>query len=366
MILPSRGLRPAACGALLLGIAVGAVRCGGGPPGGAPGGPVASGESLETILSHADAAFRDADYVEAQKTYEEALKAAPDHGPATANLGACYLLNRKVRKARELLQAYLARHPGDADARLVLARVFIRLGDLEAAAGALRAVLRSRPGLLVAHYNLGFVAYRARRYDEAVEHLKASVELKPDLPEAHYKLGLTYLALGRQDEAIASLEKAAAIDPRHVGARFNLANAYARAGRMREAREEQAVYADLSGRSKAQQEKDTQIKASSVRAIRYIQENKYAEALAEYEALARRHPGHAPLHNEIGRLQIRLGQRQQAFESLRKAVSIDARLSEPHYLLAGLYRDMGDAAAADRELEIVATLEAIPEGKSGY
>jgi tetratricopeptide (TPR) repeat protein len=366
MIHTLRSLRPAARDALLLGIALACVRCDGAPPGGAPAAPAPQGETLETILSHADAAFVEADYDEAQKTYELALEAAPNHGPATVNLGTCYLLNRQVRKAQGLLERYLASHPDDADARLVLARVFIRLGDLPAAAEALRAVLKSRPGLVVAHYNLGFVAHRARLYEEALVHLKTTIELKPDLPEAHYKLGLTCLALGRLDEAIASLEKAVAVDPRHIGARFNLANLYARAGRMREAREQQAAYADLSGRSETEQEKETQIKASSVRAIRLINEKKYAEALAEYEALAGRHPDHAPLYSEIGRLQMRLGHRREAFESLRQAVQLDGRLSEPHYLLAGLYREMGDAAAADRELEVVAALEAIPEGKSGY
>src|SRR5207245_8341952 len=69
-------------------------------------------------------------------------------------------------------------------------------------------------------------------------------------------LPISYLALKRYPESIASLEQAVRVDPKHVGARFNLVNAYARAGRMKEAEKQQAVYADLSGHSKAQKEKD--------------------------------------------------------------------------------------------------------------
>ena len=323
-------------------------------------------ESLQTTLQHADSSFRDGDYGEARKAYEQVLQISPGHPQATANLATCYLKDRAVMKAQELLLAYLAGHPDDPAALMVMARARMRQGELGPAADALRQVLKTHPDFVMAHYNLGFVGYRSRRYDEAEAHLKRALELKPDLPDGHYTLGLTYLALGRYPEAIASLERAVAIDPKHVGARFNLANACARAGRMKEAEKHQAIYAEISGRSKAHQEKETQIKTSSVKAIQFQLDKKYPEALAEYQKLAGSYPDHAPLQSEIGQLQIRLGRRDEAFASLRKAVELDPKLSDPHYLLAGLYRERGEAQAADRELELFAALEAIPEGKSGY
>jgi tetratricopeptide (TPR) repeat protein len=339
---------------------------GGGRDAGGPGPPTATSESLDVVLSHADSSFQDGDYVEAQKAYEQAVQIDPNLSRPTASLATCYLKNRLVKKAHDLLEGFLARHPEDAGARLVLARVLVRLGDLEGASAALRRVLESNPDLVAAHYNLGHVAYRSRHYDEAETHLKASLELRPDLPDAHYTLGLTYLALRRYPEAIASLERAVQADPKHVGARFNLANANARAGRMQEAARQQAVYAELSGRSKSQKEREAQIKASSVKAIQFKLDKKYPEALAEYESLAARFPDHAPIYNEIGQLLIHLGRRDEAFEALTKAIQIDPKLSDPHYLLSGLYRERGDSQAAERELTTFAALETIPEGKSGY
>lgn len=346
--------------------------CGGG--GDRPAAPVGAGrqqgapasESLQTTLQHADSSFRDGDYGEARKAYEQVLLISPGHPRATANLATCYLKDRAVKKAQDLLLGYLAGHPDDPAALMVLARARVRQGELGAAAEALRQVLKTHPDFVMAHYNLGFVSYRSRDYDDAEAHLKRAVELKPDLPDGHYTLGLTCMALKRYPEAIASLERAVAIDPKHVGARFNLANACARAGRMKEAERHQAVYAELSGRSKAHQEKETQIKTSSVKAIQFLLDKKYPEALAEYEKLAESYPDYAPLRSEIGQLQIRLGRRDEAFASLRKAIELDPKLSDPHYLLAGLYRERGDAQAADRELETFAALETIPEGKSGY
>jgi tetratricopeptide (TPR) repeat protein len=323
-------------------------------------------ESLQIVMAHAEESFRDGDYVEAQMAYEQALQIEPGQARATVNLATCYLKNRFVKKAQDLLEVYLARHPDDPAARLVQARTLMRLGDLQAAGDSLRQVLRTNPDLVMAHYNLGFVAYRSGRYAEAEEHLKRACELKPDLPDAFYTLGLTSLALKRYPEAIASLEKAVQVDPKHVGARFNLANAYARAGRLQDAEKQQAVYADLSGHSKSQKERETQIKASSVKGIQFLLDKKYPEALQEYQVLSGRFPDDASIHSQIGQILIILSRRDEAFTALRKATELDPKLSDPHYLLSGLYRERGDAQAADRELTTFAALETIPEGKSGY
>ena len=126
------------------------------------------------------------------------------------------------------------------------------------------------------------------------------------------------------------------------------------------------MYADLSGHSKSQKERETQIKASSVKAIQLLLDKKYPEALREYRDLSSRFPDDASIYSEIGRILILLSQRDEAFAALKKAAELDPKLSDPHYLLAGLYRERGDAQAAERELTTFAALETIPEGKSGY
>jgi tetratricopeptide (TPR) repeat protein len=242
----------------------------------------------------------------------------------------------------------------------------VRQAQFQDAAVELRRVLETDPDNLLAHYNLGFIAYRSRDYDTAMQHLKRTLELRPDHPEAHYTLGLTYMALGRYDDAVASLERAIAIDPKHVGAHFNLASAAARAGRMDLAQREQKVYAEISGRSKAEAERAEQVKAASLKAVEALMAAKYDEALVEYQKLLADNRDYAPLYNDIGRVQLKLGRRQEALESLRRAAELDPKLSEPHYLLSNLYRELGDEPSSSRERAIFAALETIPEGKSAY
>src|SRR5262245_32757140 len=117
-----------------------------GCPGGttqAPGGEAEA--SLATALAHGDSAFRDSDYDEAQTAYEHALQIEPDNARAVAALGTCYLKNRQVKKASDLLSDHLRRHPENAAARLVLARAFLRQAEYGPAAGAPREVLKADP-----------------------------------------------------------------------------------------------------------------------------------------------------------------------------------------------------------------------------
>jgi tetratricopeptide (TPR) repeat protein len=344
-------------------LAILALGCAGGS---ADKGAEDSSATLEAALAHGDAAFKDGQYAEAAAAYESAVKINRDQPKAVVALATSRLKVHQEKGAHDLLVDYLSRHPDDTAARLVLARSLVRQADFDTAAVELRRVLEKDPDNLLAHYNLGFIAYKSSRYDEAETHLRRTIALRPDHPEAHYTLGLVDLARGRNDEAVKELQEAIRIDPKHVGAHFNLAAAAARSGDMALAEKEQRAYAELSGRNKAETERAEQVKAQSLPAVQHMMAGEYAAALEEYRKLLARYPDHAPLLNDIGRVQMRLGQRQEALATLKRAEEIDPRLSEPHYLLANLYGETGDTEAAARELRIFSGLETIPEGKSGY
>jgi tetratricopeptide (TPR) repeat protein len=346
-------------GALLLGL----IGCAGGS---AEKNGADSAATLDAALQHGNAAFKDGEYAEAAAAYETALTIDADQPKAVVGLATCRLKVHQVKGAHDLLADHLTRHPEDAPARLVLARALVREADFDQAAIELRKVLEKDPDNLLAQYNLGFIAYRSARYDEAEKYLTRTLALRPDHPEAHYTLGLVDLARGRNDEAVKELQEAIRIDPKHVGAHFNLAAAAARSGDLALAEKEQRAYAELSGRNKAETERAEQVKAQSLPAVQHMMAGEYAAALEEYRKLLARYPDHAPLLNDIGRVQMRLGQRQEALATLKRAEEIDPRLSEPHYLLANLYGETGDTEAAARELRIFSGLETIPEGKSGY
>ena len=355
-------LIPVLAAALVAGVL--ALSCAGGSSG--ENQKVDASEALAAALDHGEAAFKDGDYSEAGKAFEEARRLQPDNARAVVAGATCMLKTHQVKGAHDLLADYLSRHGGDVAARLTFARTLLREADFDAAAVELRKVREADPKNLLALYNLGFISYRDGRYDEAEQALRDAIQVRPEHPEAHYTLGLTYLAQGRSADALTEFKETVRLDPNHVGGHFNLAKAAALAGQGDLALSEQKAFASLSGKTKSETERAEQVKAQSLKAVQALMSEDFEAALREYQALLVRYPDHAPLYNDIGRVQLRLGRRDDALASLRRAADLDPRLSEPHYLLATLYRERGDQPAAEKELRTFATLETIPEGKSGY
>ena len=128
-----------------------------------------------------------------------------------------------------------------------------------------------------ARQNLGLVHYFARRYDEAITQFREALDLDPNFGQAHVMLGRTYVAKGLPDRAVEELELARGL----LGARPDVvtptAYVLARAGRR-------------------------------------------SEALATLDELRRIAKPRDPSPFRIAYVQIGLGETDQAFEWLRKAL----------------------------------------------
>jgi predicted regulator of Ras-like GTPase activity (Roadblock/LC7/MglB family)/predicted Zn-dependent protease len=71
------------------------------------------------------------------------------------------------------------RHPGNADAHDLLARITADRGELDRASGAWETVLRIAPTHVGARKGLGFLCFQQGRLEEAEAHLSAAAECDP-------------------------------------------------------------------------------------------------------------------------------------------------------------------------------------------
>lgn len=158
--------------------------------------------------------FRDQDF-EAARAGFEARFAAGDHGPGTVMpLSRLYMQEGNVARAAELIEAYVAREPGQIEARELLGTLYRdaqRLGDyLE----TLEEIAVLRPTEDVFRELASFYAFHGD-YDKQVDALKRLVALRPDDRDAAVDLGKLLAVRGRHAEAAEVL---AAIDDHAEGA----------------------------------------------------------------------------------------------------------------------------------------------------
>ena len=129
---------------------------------------------------------------------------------------------------RNVLQQILAKAPGQAQARNLLAAVFYNLGNFEAAAEHWEQFAKTRPKNGDAQTNLAEVYRVLKKYDRAEEHGRRSVELDPESSAAHNNLGIILQEMGRLPAAMEHIDKAIELEPGFAKAHSNRGNTFRR------------------------------------------------------------------------------------------------------------------------------------------
>jgi Flp pilus assembly protein TadD len=111
--------------------------------------------------------------------------------------------------AEKDLQAAIARNPEDVEARLELARAYLKRRNLKEAWRETKEALRLSPGDARALTYEGLIRLNAGQPEAAVRPLKAAIEKNPDLIEPRLQLAYAYIQLSRPAEADATIAAAA-------------------------------------------------------------------------------------------------------------------------------------------------------------
>jgi tetratricopeptide (TPR) repeat protein len=170
---------------------------------------------------------------EAEASYRESLRLAPDHSRAAVNLAR--LLGRSGRQTEgfTVIATALAVDPRPRlrhEALLCRGILYLQVGDLQAAYQDMHSALEieDRPQ---ARYNLANVCHQLDRVDEEIGHLERAVQLQPAFAAAHLNLGTLLLMRGQLDTAERSLKQAVTLEPRLATAHAHLGILYQRTGR---------------------------------------------------------------------------------------------------------------------------------------
>ena len=151
---------------------------------------------------------------------------------------------RLVRAAQEAMlreevvgyETMIESEPRNVTLRNDAALLYVRTGNLEAAARHFAAVLDLEPDSPAAHYNLGNTRLMQGRLDEAARHFSDAIAVRPDYALAHDGLGLVRQRDPRTlAEAIAHFERAVRLAPERADVRHHLAITLRRAGRLADA-----------------------------------------------------------------------------------------------------------------------------------
>ena len=239
----------------------------------------------ERLLARAKKLFSKGNFVEAESTYLEVLKLAPNNKDAKnaifaiknkANLvpipqselqSAVSLVNNgKIQEALQIVEPLIDKYPNEsilfnirgvcskaknkfhdaiddfnhaisikpdyAEAYYNLGVTLREIGDLDKAIGSYRQALKYNNHYPKAHNNLGQIYLVMGDLDSAIDHLEWAVALHPEFSDALNNLGSAYIGLNKVHDAIQSYKKAVALNSNFSIAFNNLGIAYQRIGEL--------------------------------------------------------------------------------------------------------------------------------------
>lgn len=254
-----------------------------------------------------------------------------------------------------LLTAALA-HAAVPTEKIENVRGLLRDRKLAAAETAANALADAHPADAEAYALLGSVRVAKGDADGAVKACEKAAELAPKNGEYQRQLGDAYGLAAQKagmfskmswgKKVIAAYEKAVELDPANLTARGSLMSFYQMAPAMMGGGLDKA-YAQAAEIKKLDADR-----GRVAYAILYVGEKKYAEALAEIEAVLQSTPDHYAALFQYGRISALTGERiDRGMDALKKCLTSPPTPGAPghdaaHWRLGNLWEKKGDKPAA--------------------
>jgi tetratricopeptide (TPR) repeat protein len=235
--------------------------------------------------------------------------------------------------------------------------------------------LQRDPKAAIAYSRKADLYLSTEKYEDALKVYQAAVAAGVDVPAFHKQIGLILDRLNRLPEAVEEYRKAAAGARDDKIARFLLADALARQGKFQDAEEELKSYlaqspndaqgfCELAGIymlennleaadravSQARSIDSQAFQPRAVQADVFYRQKKYPQCEALARDLLVEKPGEAGLRVLLALALSGQKKLKEAAAELKAMLAAEPERIEWRYLLSNFLTEMGDAAAAEKEL----------------
>ena len=245
-----------------------------------------------------------------------------------------------------MMNRYLVRFPGSADAYEVLGMSLAKKGKLDEGLAALRKAREINPHQCSALTKIGDILLAKKEYSEAKKSFQAAVECFPEDRLAHQRLGLLCEKEKDFKGAIEHYERGIlGTDPGYVGIKVNLANLYNSFGKYEKtlhllqgcvATDSKNLYAHL------------------MLGVAYLGVQKYSDAIREISVVRHDDPKDARAALSLGVCYRATGDMENAEKNIADAVALEPNSPLPYFQMAETY---SAAQRYDKAMEFYANVE---------
>jgi Flp pilus assembly protein TadD len=201
--------------------------------------PQSEQRTAEEHYREGTAHFRNGQFDEALRQFEEVTRLAPSHAGAWKGLGRAQVAKGNFGQAEGPLRRSCELEPADEDSCFYLGVVRYALNRFEGAIEAYRKALRAAKSTGPVHVGLGRALEALGRDEEAERELREAIRRDDGSSSSEFdprvELGAFLFRQGRLEEALRTLQLAVRARPDSARARFELARTLTQFGRLNDA-----------------------------------------------------------------------------------------------------------------------------------
>jgi len=339
--------------------------------------PVASAQTLESLLAQAKQLEDSRNYDGAIKIYQQATRAYPDQPEVLKRLGVVYQTELKFAESIDTFQRALRIDPQYPEINFYLGVSYLGYNDYDKALDYFNRELKAHPDYRRAHLYAAKALLAMGREGEAVEHYQILGKQNPKDARVWFELASLYRSLAQHafqqlenvdpdsfmldvlraeanadelhyDDAIAGYQKALKKQPDFPGLHFALGRIYYKLDKPAQAEPElrQALKEDPENPP-----------ANYMLGQILLHEQKPEEALPLLQLAVNGDPTFMKGQLELGKCYLRLGKLPEAQKALTAAAAADPRSPAPHVLLVQVYAQLDDEGKREAEMALIRKLE---------
>ena len=294
--------------------------------------------------------------VEAMTLARKALTLSPNDLNVLLAVAQLELTGRNFAEARKYLNRAALLHPRSSEVFSTMAIVENAEGNPTAALSNLQRARTLSPESSTVLGQLAVTAMRVNQAALAVEVAKDLLTREPNDPEALYLFGAASLQNGGLVAARDALEQFVKKQPNDVRGCLALGITIAA--------EKTSVLAARSQFEHCLQLDATNVEAKYQLGLLSKSEGETANAIKLFEDVITRAPNHANALRDLGSMYLQSNDAAKARSALERAVALNDRDPETHFLLSRVYNRVGESALATRHLELFQKLKSQREKPS--
>ncbi len=294
-------------------------------------------------------------FILAERTYRDILRAVPEHFKSTLSLGVLLFQTGDYEGSKQFLKRATELEPEDVNAWNNYGGVLTQIGEYELALEIFAKALALDPDHADALNNKACALWNLERAEESEEVSRRALELSPDDPTAYSNLGIALAKRSKFEESLDVWKKLTEIEPDNAKHWVNWGNTLREMGRIKESEEKCRKAVELDPRN-------PEALNNLANALRDM--GKIEEAIDLYRQATNIRPEHYQSHNNLAIAYSDLNRFEEAAIAARYCVAFNNNFADGYCALSKALCELGEYPDAYNAAQRAIHIE--PESASGY